>query len=1396
MAVEPASFRDLPRSLRIGMALASGGGLLTAVWIVTNELPAKIRGTAVLGVTLGIMAVGLLLVLYTQVVKRHKARKAKPMEQQVLRSAGAGRQGISDPEQLARIDDLRKKFEEGIGTFQAAGKSLYSLPWYVILGEPGSGKTEAIRHCGIGFPPGLHDRYQGVGGTINMNWWFTDHGVIIDTAGRLMFEEASSGGTSEWKEFLSLMRKFRPNCPINGTLLVIPCDSLIRDSEEEIEQKASQIAQQFDMIQRTLDVRFPVYVVVTKSDLINGFREFFDSVSDPQLQHQILGWSNPTELDKPYDPRFVDTYLEEMKTRLFRTRLTRLGEVLADESEEQEKPATDALYAFPYAFEQLGPRLKRYLDLIFSVGSQWSCKPLFFRGIYFTSSMQEGAALDEDLAAALGVPVESLPEGPVWRRDRAYFLRDLFTNKVFREWGLVTRATNARKLYARRRAVVMACAAVSLFVLIFLTAYGGFQFRRSVGALENQLVPAVDEEDSLQIVARSPRYDTFDYKGDTELGNGTPLHAYFAGLAGQADNWRQSKGIPLIFRPAVRWEIGDQLQEAARNVYLRGVLQPFVSAAAEMMPTQNDRAWTWENDEPHALYHLIALRGGRSFDRQATTALLDSFMQYVQPRDAETYAEHKAALADPLPKLYEGSPCSDFDDTLLAQIDEAIAAGVGSFNAYWSSPQSEHSELNVITEVVRSLTGTSAGESPVDANNFADIEKQFIGKYAAVDPNTDLWEQQLEKDFEKLANVKLCVDRAASAMERRPSLRQAWLSPVDKHVELVNASYRRLMEAFPEGVPDSNQVDSNLAAHYKDLEAHLEACVRNLNDQGYKDRLGRVDDEFWANGLYDLRFGMYQTAVDRLRELRQTRIADIDSLRDTLQADRRLVQQDEEKIQGILKLHSERHRVKEGCQAALALLRCGDRRLCRDVVMWWLANMPVDALSLERYVRRDSNDRYNLTATAQVFSVWDGINRDCQISQMSTEIQERFRRVSQEYAKYARAYIDYCLTDRGRTLLTNDIPNAEDWKAYRAWVCMTSRTPTDVFKQLELRYKELKNYLSPVENCPHGSTMVPEFDAKWASLYNRFDQQRCEDVLDKWCSLGEDSHDARAVLLRSKPDEFIETYFVSPSDPPIASPDCYWYEVAVTALNLLAGEADKDFSRELDAVKNCVGKFPLGRWGNENLTASDVERIQRFSERFLAGTYAPGTVGDGANTGNREIDAFLDRLRTGTKPPDWIRNTDILPPARGQYGCQVYEIKTTPTARVRRVVLTKGPESSLGPGGTSSGVSITWNDMGRNTKPVGRAMSYDCSTDAVQLAFYSLPNDGQGELLEKPKLFKGPWAWHRMLENHDFEKDSSTYVLKHTLTVGEEPVTVEIRLRFFKEPDCSGSPIEVFASTP
>ncbi len=459
----------LPKPIRRMGCIAAAAVVAATCWMTSWGL-CILAGIILLLVVLG---------LYWFLLKRMRSRKTGALHERVLASL-ISRVSPGDPEVAAKVDQLRRRFKDGILTFHRAGKNLYGLPWYLLLGESGAGKTEAIRHCGITFPAGLNDKYQGIGGTVNMDWWFTNHGVLLDTAGRLV-EQAQAMRDNEWKEFLSLLRRYRPRCPINGAFLAVPADMLLMKTPEEIEKKGAAIARQFDTIRQTLDVRFPVYILVTKSDKIFGFREFFSCWNQDHQVNQMLGWSNPQPWDEPFKPQCTGEYLSEVQRQLIEQRLHLLRGNQDAEADDGDRPSMEAAYAFPQSFADIVPRLAIYLQQIFAADEQWR-KPLFVRGIYFTSSMQEGAAMDRDLAAFLGIPAEQLPEN-IWRQDKALFLRDLFLKKAFREKGLVTDATDARRLWMRRKIVVAAALLVCIPVLAGLTVHKSLQLRDAQKAL-------------------------------------------------------------------------------------------------------------------------------------------------------------------------------------------------------------------------------------------------------------------------------------------------------------------------------------------------------------------------------------------------------------------------------------------------------------------------------------------------------------------------------------------------------------------------------------------------------------------------------------------------------------------------------------------------------------------------------------------------------------------------------------------------------------------------------------------------------------------------------------------------------------------------------------------------
>ena len=575
-------------------------------------------GLGAIGAAIGIPRVGIWIALVILVLalllfggyylwhRRRARRQREQFTSAIEAQTAAAPRAISDPKKRADLDKVRGKFQTGLQEFKSRGKDIYKLPWYVIIGESGSGKTEAIRHSEIDFPPGLNKEHQGTGGTVNMDWWFTNRGVILDTAGSMVFPEAGAGETPEWQEFLRLLKKARPQCPVNGLFLVLSIESLIKDSADRISQKASRLAQHLDLIQRTLDVRFPVYLLVTKSDLLIGFREFFDSIEDPLLQHQMFGWSNPDPLDAPFRPDLVEQHLGSVAERLRRRRLAllressatgRLGDTqqfFASSDQPGRGPEgarrldeVDSLFALPESLMRLAPRLRRYLETVFVAG-EWSAKPVFLRGIYFTSSMREGKALDEAIAFATGLTLDQLPEDRLWDKNRAFFLRDLFHEKVFREIGLVTRATNTLALLRQRQVAIFGSAGLALLLLLTFAGFAHSHLKRSV-SLEADYWKAgaanlKQGEWSPAIVSPGPLgVSRLVYLGTNhvEERHKWTLIQYHQGL-------KQVFQKPIatgLFKPMVWMGFGEvkYRREAQRLLFERSVVEPLVKQTRNKM---------------------------------------------------------------------------------------------------------------------------------------------------------------------------------------------------------------------------------------------------------------------------------------------------------------------------------------------------------------------------------------------------------------------------------------------------------------------------------------------------------------------------------------------------------------------------------------------------------------------------------------------------------------------------------------------------------------------------------------------------------------------------------------------------------------------------------------------
>lgn len=745
---------SVPPQMRAALTFLAGGSAIGLLFSFDRRL-----GLIALA---GIFTLGCLLAFYKRILGWIGKRKSAEMSGQIKEHATAAPNSINDPAKRARLDDLTRSFDAGLQKFRTSGKDVYKLPWYLIVGEPGSGKTEAVRHCNVGFPPGLQDELQGTGGTINMNWWFTNHAVLLDTAGRLMFEEVKPGETSEWREFLQLLHRNRPNCPINGLLLVIPAESLIRDTTESISKKAGKIAQQLDLIQRTLDVRFPVFVLVTKCDLLSGFREFFEGLNDPQSQHQMIGWSNPEPRDAPFQANRVTEYLETVVERVGKRRLGLLRDPVPEKEGGKRADEVDALYGLPQSLSLIGPRLRSYLESIFVAG-EWSAKPLFLRGIYFTSAMREGAALDQELAEALGVSLDDLPEGRAWERERAYFLRDMFMDKAFRERGLVTRATNTNQLLRRRRIFLFGAGSLAFLALLGISILGYVSLKESVGQQSHFWNEAKQNwNDGIwhPIVARDAA-GHYQYKGDQPVSETEPMP-----LVQYHDKIRElcDKEIEVgwAFRPMARFtRLEGDRKKAQRILFEGGIISPLVKESRRVMMDPAAAPGTGDSNslvhQAEALAALIGIESDTVSHHTNVEALSESLLapliRFTTGQEKPADAGNFRSLANTLLWTYTKNPNGQWPPPWLSAgtslaTNKPIAAGLE----------------RLLTQANFSMQGQEAGLAEV--RRIRDLLRAFRQKEAdlnATAVSTESREQvyaRANTQETELGEIKQSLDQA------------------------------------------------------------------------------------------------------------------------------------------------------------------------------------------------------------------------------------------------------------------------------------------------------------------------------------------------------------------------------------------------------------------------------------------------------------------------------------------------------------------------------------------------------------------------------------------------------------------------------------------------------------
>ncbi|MGG6897771.1 type VI secretion system membrane subunit TssM [Rhizobium sp. BR 315] len=545
-------------------------------------------------------------------------------------------EGIADDaaSQQAEVGEIHSRLREALLLLRRISKKrfgyIYELPWYVIFGAPGSGKTTALTNSGLKFPLGDamgSNSVQGAGGTRNCNWWFADEAILIDTAGRYTTQDDLNGASKAgWEGFLGLLRKYRRSQPINGALVTLSIgDLLSRDHEVQLEEVRS-IRKRLSELDEFLHARVPVYVVLTKADLLTGFVEFFDGLAKTDRE-QV--WGTTFDLDESYKGQNLpERFMEE-----FALLQQRVDAMLIERlQQEPNVEVRGRIFRFPAELASLGERLQELLSEL--CASSYLVESPLVRGVYFASGTQSR-------------------ETDTPRTRRSYFLSRLFKEVIFGEASLVARDRRLSGRQAMIRRIAYGAAAVALAIVFTGWTASYFQNSRAIAAAER-------------------RIDNYE-----KLANGIQVRdvtdADFLRILPALDNLRAVTGgfdEVRVWPTSFGLDQEDKIASRQRGAYQRALNSLLLPRM--LVELQNELKQTSDVQKTFDALKLYGMLGGLGpVDKDFVSQQSEDMFATLYPGEGRS-AARKALLAHVEAMAGGSLPAIELDTSLIAKAREAI----------------------------------------------------------------------------------------------------------------------------------------------------------------------------------------------------------------------------------------------------------------------------------------------------------------------------------------------------------------------------------------------------------------------------------------------------------------------------------------------------------------------------------------------------------------------------------------------------------------------------------------------------------------------------------------------------------------------------------------------------
>ena len=307
-------------------------------------------------------------------------------------------------------------------------------PWYLLIGPQGAGKSSLLAQPELPLLCSTAEIPDGSAGSSPAEWHCHHAGTLIDCSGHCLPEVDSDQPAPHWQALLSLLRQRRQPA-LTGVIITLPVDLLQQNHDLELDNLARRLRHALSELRSQLGLDLPVYLLLSKSDLIPGLAELLEQLPlEQRQQHFGMRLYNHPQADSAH------------RTQAYAALLGRLNAQMLHRLHQERDPARRGrLLDLPWQLARLEGPVQRFIEQTFSASRYQSGSRL--QGLYFTCS---GQSEQDSLLYAPGPPRQS------------GFVTELFEQVILGNPHRVSLDANREQRQRRRQRVGFGLAAAGL----------------------------------------------------------------------------------------------------------------------------------------------------------------------------------------------------------------------------------------------------------------------------------------------------------------------------------------------------------------------------------------------------------------------------------------------------------------------------------------------------------------------------------------------------------------------------------------------------------------------------------------------------------------------------------------------------------------------------------------------------------------------------------------------------------------------------------------------------------------------------------------------------------------------------------------------------------------------